>query len=62
MIERDISDPEHWRDRAARMRGLAIKMLGTQAAILMNDLADDYDRLALSLSVRICSCRSGVSV
>jgi hypothetical protein len=53
MLDRDISDPEHWRDRAARMRGLAIKMLGTQAAILMNDLADDYDRLALSLSVRI---------
>jgi hypothetical protein len=39
MTERDISDPQHWRDRAARIRGLAIKMLGSEAAILMNDLA-----------------------
>jgi hypothetical protein len=29
---------------------LAIKMLGTDEAILRTDLADDYERLALSLS------------
>jgi hypothetical protein len=45
MIERGSTD------RAARLRGLAIKMMGTEAAILMNDLADDYERSALSLSV-----------
>jgi hypothetical protein len=33
MLDRDISDPEHWRERAAVMRGFAIKMLGTQGAI-----------------------------
>ena len=49
MIKRDSTDPQHWRDRAARLRGLA--MMGTEAAVLMNDLADDYERLALSLSV-----------
>ena len=51
MIKRDSTDPQHWRDRAARLRGLAIKMMGTEAAVLINDLADDYERLALSLSV-----------
>ena len=34
-----IVDPEHWRDRAARMQALAVKMAGSLAAILMNDLA-----------------------
>ena len=47
MIERGSTD------RAARLRGLAIKMMGTEAAILMNDLADDYERVALSLSVSV---------
>jgi hypothetical protein len=28
-------------------------MMGTEAAILINDLADDYDSLALSLSVSV---------
>ena len=28
-------------------------MMGTEAAILMNDLADDYERVALSLSVSV---------
>ena len=35
---RNASDPKHWRDRAAQMRSLAVTMMGTQAAILMNDL------------------------
>jgi hypothetical protein len=39
-------DPQHWRDRAARMRALAVKMAGSQAAILINDLAVHYDELA----------------
>jgi hypothetical protein len=46
MLARDSNDPQHWRGRAAQMRALAIKMMGTEAAILMNDLAVHYDRLA----------------
>jgi hypothetical protein len=53
MIERGSTDPQHWRDRAARLRDLAIKMMGTEAAILMIDLADDYERTALSLSASV---------
>ena len=53
MIESGSTDPQHWRERAARLRDLAIKMMGTEAAILINDLADDYDSLALSLSVSV---------
>jgi hypothetical protein len=52
MPARDIHDPEHWRDRAAQMRALAITMSGTQAAILMNDLADQYERLAERAAIR----------
>ena len=51
--ERGSTDPQHWRVRAARLRDLAIKMMGTEAAILMNNLADDYERVALSLSVSV---------
>jgi hypothetical protein len=28
-------------------------MMGTEAAIPMNDLADDYERMALSVSVSV---------
>ena len=38
-------DPQHWRDRAKKMRELA-SMADPKAAILMNDLAADYDKLA----------------
>ena len=31
----DTNDPQHWRDRAAQMRSLAVKMAGSEAAILM---------------------------
>jgi hypothetical protein len=37
---------KQWRDRAGRFRTLAITMRGTTAAILMADLADDYDKIA----------------
>jgi hypothetical protein len=42
----DSDDPQHWRDRAAQMRALALKMAGSEAAILINDLAADYEKLA----------------
>ena len=47
-----IVDPGHWRDRAARMQALAVKMAGSLAAILMNDLAADYEKLAERAAIR----------
>ena len=52
MPRRNTNDPQHWRDRAAQMRSLAIKMAGSEAAILMNDLAADYDKLAERATIR----------
>jgi hypothetical protein len=37
---------KHWRVRAAKMHKLAVKMAGSHAAILLNDLAVHYDELA----------------
>jgi hypothetical protein len=52
MPPNDPNDPQHWRDRAAQMRSLAAMMVGSEAAILMNDLADDYDKLAERADIR----------
>jgi hypothetical protein len=48
----DTNDPQHWRDRAAQMRALALTMGDTDAAILMRDLAADYDKLAERAAIR----------
>ena len=53
MLAPIIVDPEHWRDRAARMQALAIKMAGSLAAILMNDLAIHYDNLADQAALKV---------
>ena len=45
-------DPQHWRERAAKMRELARTMTDTETAILMNDLAADYDKLAERAEIR----------
>jgi hypothetical protein len=50
--QNNTSDPDHWRNRAAQMRSLAIKMAGSDAAILMNDLAVDYDKLAERAAIK----------
>jgi hypothetical protein len=52
MSTRNTNDPQHWRDRAAQMRALAVKMAGSEAAILINDLAADYEKLAERAEVR----------
>jgi hypothetical protein len=52
MPPRDINDPQHWRDRAAQMRALAVKMAGSEAAILINDLAADYEKLASRAEIK----------
>ena len=46
MRTNQTNDSKRWRDRAAQIRGIAIKMQGTEAAILMGDLANDYDKMA----------------
>jgi hypothetical protein len=43
---RSVSKLKHWRDRAAKMRALAVTMIDTHAGILLTDLADDYEKLA----------------
>jgi hypothetical protein len=40
------NDPQYWRDRAVKMRAAVVTMKGSDAHILMNDFADDYDTLA----------------
>jgi hypothetical protein len=52
MSPRETDDPQHWRNRAAQMRSLAIKMAGCDAAILMNDLAAEYESLAESAAIK----------
>ena len=52
MSTRNTNDPQHWRDRAAQMRSLAVKMAGSEAAILINDLAADYEKLAERAEIR----------
>ena len=59
MSTRDTDDPQHWRDRAAQFRSLAIKMAGSQAAILMNDLAVHYDELADQAALKEKALRRG---
>jgi hypothetical protein len=46
MPRNTTNDPNHWRDRAAQMRALALTMKDPETVILMNDLAADYDKLA----------------
>jgi hypothetical protein len=49
---RNTNDPNHWRDRAAQMRALALTMKDSEVVILMNDLAADYDKLADRVAVK----------
>jgi hypothetical protein len=43
---RNLNDPNHWRDRAARMRSLASTAINQEAFDLISDLAKDFERLA----------------
>ena len=52
MSTRNTNDPQHWRDRAAQMRALALKMGETEAAIFMRDRAADYEKLAERAEIR----------
>jgi hypothetical protein len=44
MPGRVTGDPQHWRDRAAQMRALALTMKDPEVIILMTDLAADYEK------------------
>ena len=46
MSSRTVSDPKHWRDRAAEMRALSETMDDVEARAIMLRLAEDYDKLA----------------
>jgi hypothetical protein len=46
MRTNQTNDSKHWRERAAQIRDIAIKIQGTEAAILMGDFANDYDKFA----------------
>jgi hypothetical protein len=52
MSPRETDDPQHWRDRAAQMRALALTMGDTEVAILIRDLATDYDKLAERAAIK----------
>jgi len=52
MARNGIYDSKHWRDRATEMRALADGMKSTRPAQLLNDLANDYDKLADRAEVR----------
>jgi hypothetical protein len=53
MAMKPINDPKHWRDRAAEMRALADTMIDRETIAIMNRLADDYDKLAERVAVRL---------
>jgi hypothetical protein len=46
MHTNQTNDSKHWRERAGMMRSLATTMQDTEAAVLMGDLANDYDKMA----------------
>jgi len=41
-------DPQHWRERPAQMRALAFETTDAESAAMMFQVADDYDRLAIT--------------
>ena len=44
--------PNHWRERAAHMRALAVDTADAEAAAIMLKLAEDYDKLADRAEIR----------
>ena len=60
MPGRVTGDPQHWRDRAAQMRALALTMKDPEVIILMTDLAADYENLGTGRPRRWLSCRQVV--
>jgi len=49
---RNTNDPQHWRDRAAQIRALALTLNDSEVVILMNDLAADYEKIANRAAIK----------
>ena len=47
------NDSTHWTERAAQMRAFALTVKHPETIILMNDLADDYDKAAVRATSRL---------
>ena len=45
-------NPNHWRQRAAQMRALALETADAEAAAIMLKLAEEYDKLADRAEIR----------
>ena len=52
-------DPQHWHDRAAQMRALALTMKDPEIIILMTDLAADFEKLADRAAAKTAKLPSG---
>jgi hypothetical protein len=50
MRARNLNDPNHWRDRAARMPSLASAATSQETFDLISDLADDYEKRPIDYS------------
>jgi hypothetical protein len=59
MPGRITGDPQHWRDRAAQMRALALTMKDPEIIILMTDLAADYEKLGDRAAAKTAKLPSG---
>jgi hypothetical protein len=46
LLPRNANDPNHWRERAAQMRALALSVKEPRGDHPNDDLAADYDKLA----------------
>jgi hypothetical protein len=52
MPPHSVSDPKHWRERAAEMRALAGQANDAETQAIMLRLAKDYDNLAVRAEIR----------
>jgi hypothetical protein len=53
MPSRHINDAQHWRERAAHMRVLSLVMSDVEAQAIVQQLANDYDKLADRAATRV---------
>jgi hypothetical protein len=59
MPGRITGDSQHWRDRAAQMRALALTMKDPEVITLMTHLAADYEKLANRAAAKTAKLPSG---
>jgi hypothetical protein len=59
MPGRVTGDPQHWRDRAAQMRALALTMKDPEIIILITDLTADFEKFADLAAAKTAKLPSG---